>query len=204
MVERTQLTPRSEMLSNRHPTDAVDATREPVLTSGHERALSAEHWLLSAARDVKTARVEWAKLGVAFVRCGGLFTAVRMPADWIEAAAGTDDAETISEFLAVAVQGGAVVADESRRFFYFLVPPSTAARWSVPGTACLGPDTYLGVPRPGTSRTSAGRVSGSYWSVEMDGAGGLCSAHAVAQLATHARYRLAESGTTVDVRDRDA
>lgn len=170
---------------------------EPPVTTAAERALALEHWLLSATGDQESARVEWAGMGVAMLRCGTLFSAVRMPADWIEAAAGSRAPENIAAYLNQALNGGAVFVDTTCRWFYFLVPASTCDRWNVPGTMCLGPDTYLGVPRPG--EWHGVRTARSYWCVEMDGPAALCVPNAVMQLAVHARYRMAQADDSPNV-----
>ncbi|GAB3010921.1 hypothetical protein GCM10023080_091920 [Streptomyces pseudoechinosporeus] len=60
-----------------------------------ERELAVGHWLLSAAPDMRQARQEWARSGVALLRCGGIFTAVRIRAALVQAAADTDDPKVI-------------------------------------------------------------------------------------------------------------
>ncbi|MEU5521200.1 hypothetical protein ABZ759_11125 [Streptomyces sp. NPDC047860] len=164
-----------------------------------EHALTLERWLLSRTRDQESARAEWARTGVAVLRCGTLFSAVRMPADWIEAAAGSEDPEAINAYLGRALHVGAVFVDTTCRWFYFLVPAGTRHRWNIPGTVCLGSNTYVGVPRPGSLHGTG--TPRSYWCVEMDGPDSLCVPNAVVQLAVHARYQVVEAGGTVNIGD---
>ncbi|MFD7235462.1 hypothetical protein ACFWAT_09140 [Streptomyces syringium] len=72
----------------------------------------------------------------------------------------------------------AVIADPARHRYYALVPPGTAAGWSVRGIECLGRDHFLGVPAPH-------RVDppGSYWLLAApDSERALCDPGAVHEL----------------------
>ncbi|MFI9755806.1 hypothetical protein [Streptomyces collinus] len=51
--------------------------------------MASGHWLLVAAEDWNKARDEWAHGRVTLLRCGGIFAAVRLPADLGHAAAGS-------------------------------------------------------------------------------------------------------------------
>ncbi|MGW4727387.1 hypothetical protein [Streptomyces sp. NPDC004291] len=145
-----------------------------------ERELAAATWLLLAARDAKAARHEWATYGVALLRCGILFSAVRMSAGLVHAAVGTDDREEVANFLDVALGGGPVIHDTGGRQFYALTPASTLRYWRTVGTECLGTDAFLGVPA--TDLTQPVPRCSAYWAVPMDGPASLCPPGSVARL----------------------
>lgn len=160
-----------------------------AITTGAERQLAVRHWLLSAADDIAAARNDWAARGVTMLRCGTLFSAVRIPAETVHAAFRTDDATATDTYLGAALQGGPVLVDTARERYYALVPASTCRSWNVLGSECLGRDSYLGVPRPDVTRDIVG-MTRSYWSVPMDSPGMLCAPGAVSQLIAYGRYRL--------------
>jgi hypothetical protein len=156
-----------------------------------DRNLATAHWLLAAADDRDQARVEWAEQGIALLRCGTLFSAVRIPARLVHAAAGSDDHAAVDAYLTEALLEGPVICDPRGRHYYALVPASTASRWRHPAAECLGRDTYLGVPPPDAAGHDH-QAWASYWSVPMSSAAELCSPEAVAQLVVLARFRTAE------------
>ncbi|WP_240980776.1 MULTISPECIES: hypothetical protein [unclassified Streptomyces] len=168
---------------------------EEALTKGDQYVtgyLAAGHWLLSAAEDTRRARKEWADSGIALLRCGTLFTAVRLSAELVHAAAGTEDLRTVDTYLAQALLGGPAFADTRWGLYYALVPPGTARLRQWEGRTldaeCLGRNSYLGVPDPARTDPDDGS---SYWSVPVDGPGLLGSPGAVAQLLVCGRHRLA-------------
>ncbi|MBX9395679.1 hypothetical protein K4749_19270 [Streptomyces sp. TRM72054] len=169
-----------------------------LVHSRSDRNAAVQHWLLCAAQNRDTARLEWRERGFTLLRCGGLFTAIRIPAAVVCAAAGTEDREEVGEFLETALHGGPVFVDQTAAWFYALVPASTAQTWQKPQTECFGQDTYLGVPHPSIDRRHA--RARSYWAVPMDGPGNLCSPGAVSQLVEVGRLRQAEQ----DSRGADA
>ncbi|MFF9077368.1 hypothetical protein ACF1BP_33900 [Streptomyces sp. NPDC014735] len=174
-------------MSFHHP----DSSSPALVHSRRDRELAVSHWLLSAAPDLDEARAQWAETGIALLRCGGVFTAVRIEADIVQAAAATEDPERIGAYLEHCLQGGPVCIDTSSRRYYVLVPASTSRlpQWVgrvVPGAECLGPGCFLGVPHP--QRTEPD-VSRSYWCVPMDGPGALCSPYAVSQLVAYGSYQ---------------
>ncbi|MFE6103169.1 hypothetical protein ACFVQ4_24875 [Streptomyces laurentii] len=148
------------------------------------------HWLLSAAPNQTAARAEWEKYGIAVLACGGVLSAVRVPASIVFAAAGagTSAAKASPEQIAAIdvvlsdhLDGGAVVMDVPNRQYYFLVPASMGRLWDprgYPGVECLGSGSYLGVPLVDHT-VPEGRV---YWAVEMDSPGDLCFPGEVAAL----------------------
>ncbi|MER6617350.1 hypothetical protein [Streptomyces xantholiticus] len=156
------------------------------VTTGAERQLAVEHWLLSTSPDAQQVRAQWRESPIALLSCGAVFAAVRIPALVVRAAAHSTDRDVIDGYLAEAALDGPVICDRYAGWYYALVPVGTARRWDVPDTVCLGLGSTLGVPRPGLSGADDVRV---YWSVPMDSAGALCSAHAVSQLVMTGRYR---------------
>ncbi|MFD3996123.1 hypothetical protein [Streptomyces sp. NPDC058583] len=155
------------------------------ISTASERRLASEHWLLSAAPDARRARVQWATYGVALLRCGGLFSAVRIPAGLVYEAAGTENRADVAEFLAGALDGGPIFYDAGGRQFYALAPASTAGIWKLPEAECLGSDSFLGVPA--SDLTEPDPRCSAYWSVPMDGPAVLCVPAMVARLVIAGR-----------------
>ncbi|MER6121754.1 ATP-binding protein [Streptomyces sp. NPDC001795] len=147
-------------------------------------------WLLSAARDKRRAVKEWDTDGMALLQCGTLFCAIRLPVPLVEAASPRTDPATVDAFLAEALYGAPVIRCNTGQWFYALVSPSAAERWTAPYTECLGPGYDIGVPRPDLTE-HPGRTA-SYWAVPMSGPGALGSAAAVSQLTAYARFRQAQ------------
>ncbi|MFF5130201.1 hypothetical protein ACFY41_25105 [Streptomyces syringium] len=101
----------------------------------------------------------------------------------VHAYAGRADGEAPSRAAVERALAGAgiitaVIADPARHWYYALVPPGTAAGWTVRGIECLGPNHFLGVPAPH-------RVDppGSYWLLTApDSNSALCDPGAVHEL----------------------
>jgi hypothetical protein len=160
------------------------------VVSGHERRIAVSHWLLTAAPDIRRAQDEWLAHGVALLRCGGIFAAVRLAGELVRAAARCAGQEDVDAFLRQAVDGPVFRHCRGDRY-YALVPSST--RWPshrYPGTDLLGRDTYVGVP-PVTATDAADHLA-CYWSVPMDSLGVLCDPVDVAGLAAVGLRRQAE------------
>ncbi|MEE1838105.1 hypothetical protein [Streptomyces sp. SP17KL33] len=165
--------------------------------SGRDRAFSASAWLLAAAQDPSAAKAAWKNRdGIALLRCGGLFGAVRLSTGLVRAAAGTESPREIDDFLAEALHGAPVFMDQHAQWYYVLVPVSTGRRpeWQAarrpPGAEFLGRDSVLGVPRPDVTEPEDTR---SYWCVPMDGPGILAIPGTVAQLVAIGRLRQVEA-----------
>jgi len=160
------------------------------VVTGPERRLAVEHWLLTAAQDRATARQEWRRDGIALLRCGSVFGAIRISAPIVHAAAHTDDLAKVDQYLGKALLGGPVFMDQDGERYYVLVGASTGRflAWSYPADDAefLGCSHYLGVPD--LASTSPDRRC--YWCVEMDSMGDLTVAGAVAQLVHTGRARL--------------
>ncbi|WP_282695622.1 hypothetical protein [Streptomyces sp. CC208A] len=162
-----------------------------LVHSRRSREAGAETWLVLAARDAREARKEWAEYGVALLRCWTTFTAVRIPADVVLAAAGTTDRGEVADYLSTALDGGPCFFDGNSRAFYVLTPLSTARRWDVPDTECLGADCYLGVPA--TTITEPDPRCAAYWVVPMDGPAALCDPGIVRRLVQWGSARRLEA-----------
>jgi hypothetical protein len=147
-----------------------------------ERELAAAHWLLAAASDAGRACAEWAEQGVALLRCGVLFAAVRIPETLVYAAAGTNAWQDVAGFLAEAPSGGPAFVHPRGGNYYALTAGSVARCWPYGDAVCLGGDTYLGVPA--TDRNAPTPAFDAYWAVPMGAPGTLCAAGDVAQLVS--------------------
>jgi len=158
-----------------------------VHTSANRR-LAIEHWLLSATTSITQARMEWEQHGIAMLRLGSLFSAVRLPGRLVHAAAASNRPKDIDEFLENALDGGPVICDPHGPRYYALVPASmprtwhdAADDWRPLDVELLGHGCFLGVPRVDAD-THNPRTWASYWSVAMPSLGVLCPPLAVARL----------------------
>jgi hypothetical protein len=171
-----------------------------LVHSRQDREIAVRTWLLVAALDVSEATTQWQESGIALLRCGGIFGAVRISANLVRAAAGTDNTREIDAFLAEGLQGGPVFMDLCAQRYYVLVPVSTGQRyeWTSrrdPETEFLGRGCFLGVPRLEATEPKDVR---SYWCVPMDGPGTLTVPDAVSQLLAVARFRRAQAEREAD------
>ncbi|MGW4548381.1 hypothetical protein ACWEN4_18700 [Streptomyces violaceorubidus] len=157
------------------------------------RDLAVSNWLLSAADDRSRAETEWNHRGVALLRCGGPFTAIRLPVPLVFAAAGSEDRAHVSAYLRAALHRGPVFVDQTAGWYYCLVPARACESWREPDTECFGDDHYLGVPCPGVDVQHP--RARSYWVVPMDEPADLCSPDAISQLVDVARQRTTEAGS---------
>ncbi|MGW7790592.1 hypothetical protein [Streptomyces tricolor] len=173
---------------------------EPRVVTRQEREAAVRSWLLLSAASASTSQTEWERDGIALLRCGALFSAVRMSAELVHAAAGSHEPGEVAGFLTAVLFGGPAFFDQHSARYYALVPASTAARkeWrekrhspAADGLG-LGLGSYVGVPRPGLNGPHDGHFS--YWCVPMHGPGDLCDPEAVSQLVSHGRHRLTTQG----------
>lgn len=164
-----------------------------------DRMLATKHWLLSTLPEAKwaQARAEWDHTGVTLLPLGTLFSAVRIPADLVQAVAASTTPEDIDAFLEEAL-AGPVICDLHQARYYALVPASvprtwqqTADDWRVQDVDTLGRGTHLGVPRLDAT-TYAGPFI-SYWSVPMPSAAMLCAPLTVARLIAAGVHQLGET-----------
>ncbi|WP_416976399.1 hypothetical protein [Streptomyces sp. T028] len=140
-----------------------------------------------ATEDRDRSRREWQEDGKALLRCGGVSGAVRVRADLVHAAAGTDEPAAVGHYLRRALLGSAVFADLTNQQHYVLVGNTTGLReeWERPrdDAEFMGRGHFLGVPPAGA--TSAD--SRCYWAVEMESLGVLADPNAVSQLVRDGR-----------------
>lgn len=170
--------------------EVVKGVREGQVVRAAERQLSVSHWLLGAAADPAAARAQWVEQGVALLACGGIFSAVRIPARLVWAAADSCELGAVDAFLGRWLDGGAVLMDVHAHLYYFLVPRSAAGRreeWDCRGLEVLGRNAYLGIPATHLTEPR-GR---SYWCVPMEAPGDLCCTDEVGELIRAGRASLA-------------
>lgn len=166
-----------------------------LVHSTADRRLAVEHWLLATYREEQRgyARAQWKEYGAAALPLGGLFSAVRIPARLVHAAAGCSRPEGVDEFLDQVLEGPVICSPRYQRY-YALVPASMPATWRqarddwrVMDVDCLGRGTCLAVPRVDAVEP---RPLDSYWSVPMPSAGVLCAPLAVARLIATGRHQM--------------
>uniref|UniRef100_UPI002F91484D hypothetical protein n=1 Tax=Streptomyces melanogenes TaxID=67326 RepID=UPI002F91484D len=143
-------------------------------------------WLAASHDTPAQARREF-DTGIALLRTGTRFEAIRLPAPIVHAAAGGEDPDAVAAFLAKVLPGGAVIHDAYGVgvWYYALVPPGTHTHWRTPGAECLRPGTWLGVPRLDLTARP-----GPHWALPPRAVGSLCTAQAVADLVALGQNRL--------------
>lgn len=140
-------------------------------------------WLARAADDPHEAHREWDTQGVALLRCGRRFTAVRIPAAIVHAALDTTDPAVIAGALPFDL-GGPAIADGDR--YYALIHGHVGMVWDEgDDVPCLGQDTYLGVPR-----LDRLQPPGTYWAVAPRYDGDVCRPSTVRLFIRRARKKL--------------
>ncbi|MEI5100383.1 hypothetical protein RB200_19885 [Streptomyces sp. PmtG] len=104
-------------------------------------------WLAGADPNPGKVWAEWEKHGVALLPLGRRFDAIRVPAERIHDAVGSEDAKAVAECLRTWLEGP-VIRELRSNFgpYYALIAPD--ADWDGPEER-LSTGTYLGVPRPG-------------------------------------------------------
>ncbi|MET9529618.1 hypothetical protein ABZY02_03465 [Streptomyces sp. NPDC006649] len=131
----------------------------------------------------------WQGGSVALVELGRRFTAVRLSADIVHAAAGSDEHTGVSDALAEALDGGPVICDPWGRRYYALTPVRTLTSWRQSrGAACLGHATWLGIPRPSDVAPTGARFS--YWIVPVSSVGRVCDPARVAAVVARGHEHL--------------
>ncbi|MFG3022268.1 hypothetical protein ACGFZQ_27595 [Streptomyces sp. NPDC048254] len=166
-------------------------TSQHETITGAERLCGVEAWLLLAAPDVARARQEWDEQGDTVLKCGVLFTAIRLPGDLVQAAAGTTDPAGIDAFLIKALDGGPVCTGAGLTYYYALVEGGACYEWRAAGTECLPRRTYLGVPAVQLTQYQPGAA---YWPSPMDSPGDLCALDKVQALVALGQDRLLQDG----------
>ncbi|MFM9602666.1 hypothetical protein [Streptomyces turgidiscabies] len=147
-------------------------------------------WLLGATESRDRSRTEWQDVGVTMLKTGITFSAIRMSARLIHAAACTSDLAAVDHYLARALVGGPVIHDPDRCRYYALVPTDDGRLWGViRDLEAFGLGSYVGVPRPGLDAPDGSGAP--YWSVPMESAGALCVPSVVAALVEIGYHELA-------------
>jgi hypothetical protein len=198
-------------MTHRTPPEPTAAAVQPVQAApgtlihpAADRRLAVSQWLLATLPDDERqqARAEWQESGVTLLRLGVLFSAVRLPAPLVLAAAGgcRESAET-DVFLADMLDDGPVIYSPRRHHYYALVRASMPRTWTAAlddwrgqEVDVLGRDTYLGVPHPGRVRETG--PQDAFWAVPMESAGALCAPLSVARLIAAGVHQLAERAAT--------
>lgn len=107
--------------------------------------MSKAEWLAQAARDPQH-YLRWTTLtGSVILSVGVAWDAVKVPSLLGLAVVGPLD-ETGE---GAGIQGPSI--HDPAGVVYFLVPAETSSTWSLAGTECLGPATYLCTPMPGVT-----------------------------------------------------
>lgn len=167
-----------------------------------DRDLATSQWLLCTLPEGARgqARDEWTDHKLALLPLGTLFSAVRLPGRLVLAAGAIRawNPVDVDAFLHEALEGGPVICDPHRRWYYALVPGRMpekwhAAReeWQALGVECLGRGTYLGVPRVDVTGYDP-QAPISYWSVMMPSAAMLCTPLNVARVIAAGQMALGE------------
>ena len=150
-------------------------------------------WLLTATESRDRSRTEWQELGVTMLPTGRGFSAIRMSARLVHAAACTTDLDAVDHYLARALVGAPVIHDPDRCRYYALMSSDSGRPWECTrDVEPLGLGSYVGVPRPG--RNAPDDSGAPYWSVPMEAPGALCALCApsvVAALVEIGRHELA-------------
>ncbi|GHE72778.1 hypothetical protein GCM10018785_46220 [Streptomyces longispororuber] len=125
-------------------------------------------WLARADPDPDNVWAQWRQHGVALIPLGRRFDAVRVSAERVHAAVGSDQVRAVADVLG-AWLAGPVLRDlrSSLGPYYVLIAPGAA--WDGVEER-LSTDTYLGVPRPGHPTVL------TRWIVEPRTPGRLCDA----------------------------
>ncbi|MFF9898514.1 hypothetical protein [Streptomyces longispororuber] len=132
--------------------------------TSHSAAVAA--WLAGADPHPRKVWAEWEQHGVALVPLGRRFDAVRVPAERMHAATGSDQPRIVADALRSWL-AGPVLRDlrSSLGPYYVLIAPS--AEWDGPEER-LSTNVFLGVPRPGHPTML------TRWIVELPEPGRLC------------------------------
>ncbi|GAA0289701.1 hypothetical protein PV735_05200 [Streptomyces turgidiscabies] len=147
-------------------------------------------WLLGATESRDRSRTEWQDLGVTMLPTGRIFSAIRMSARLVHAAACTTDLAAVDHYLARALVGGPAIHDPHRCRYYVLMSADSGRPWEYTrDVEPRGLGSYVGVPRPG--RNAPDDSGAPYWSVSMEAAGALCAPSVVAALVEIGLHELA-------------
>lgn len=155
-------------------------------------------WLAAADPNPHGVKEGWLNDvgGIALVRLGTLFDAVRVPENLVHLVTGSDKPEAVRERLTTYLPGGAVLRAPSPGCYYCLVEPGTTTWWPSPAAECLGDGAYLGVPHPDRSTPN---VVDSYWISPLSRPGGVCSAGSVLSLVAAGACRADADDDSIEV-----
>ncbi|MEV5488645.1 hypothetical protein AB0L47_11655 [Streptomyces bobili] len=146
-------------------------------------------WLARAHPAPDRARMDWAAQGVALLPLGVHFAAVRVAADLVHSAVGSNDADEVAVGLGELL-GGSIIYDRraSGGTYYALIQGHAGLVWAYGDFApCLGHGSYLGVPR-----LDHQQPPGTYWVVPPRYEGDLCAPRSIVALVRRGRSRLVE------------
>ncbi|WP_051827475.1 hypothetical protein [Streptomyces bicolor] len=145
-------------------------------------------WLARAHPAPQQACSEWSDQGVALLPLGRLFAAIRVPADLVYAAVGSEDSAQVADILRMWLRGPVIHDHRSvGPTYYALIQWHAGLVWDYGEHApCLHGDTYLGVPR-----IDRREPPGTYWVVPPRFEGDLCRPQAVRELIDAGRRQIA-------------
>ncbi|MFJ2210897.1 hypothetical protein ACIQVO_07500 [Streptomyces sp. NPDC101062] len=184
-----------------NPLDVNEHASEPAVTTWTKRRIAVDR-LLSSAPSRPQAKTEWEENGAAWLRPGGLFSAVVMQAGVLQAAAGLGGPEACTAPVAEVLEYGPL--------FY----SPTDFRGNGAYTALLPVrDTHQGPPLPAVVThhqaalllvprldiTAPTETGGPWWVSPLDDPDLLCPAERVAVLATLGRDILVRAKERQDV-----
>lgn len=151
-------------------------------------------WLARAHPSPEAAWREWDGHGVALLPLGARFAAVRMPAEIVHAAVGTETRAHVAVALGASL-GGSIIYDQrvAGGTYYALVQAHAGLVWAYEPAICLGHGTYLGVPR-----IDRQQPPGTYWVVPPRYEGDLCAPRMIVSLLDRGRSTLDERREHVD------
>ncbi|MFD9861954.1 hypothetical protein [Streptomyces alboflavus] len=147
------------------------------MTAPHSTQRPVAAWLAGADPHPDTVHLAWAQQGLALLPLGRRFDAIRVPAERVHAAVGSDEPQAVAAFLADWLDGP-VIRDVRSAFGPYYVLIATDAAWHG-AEERLSTNTLLGVPRLGQPPTL------TRWAVPPSAPGDLCDpTHLAALLLT--------------------
>lgn len=152
----------------------------PAVMTSSERHQTPEEWLLASAPSRAAAIAERDTTGAFWVRPGGRFGAVSIPAPVIHAAFGFSDVASSAQ-IAYTVQGPIFYNREGGRgaVYTALVWADVDQWWGLAGTVAHHPSSTLQVPAVEMTQPHAGKL---WWVMPPEIPGVLCEADRLAQV----------------------
>ncbi|MGP3691290.1 hypothetical protein ACTVZO_42650 [Streptomyces sp. IBSNAI002] len=139
----------------------------------------------------------WKQKGAAWLRPGGLFCAVLIPAAVMHTAAQGNSPQACAGRIAEVLEGPVFYDPSAFRQgggYTVLLPASAALLWRVPGTVLHPSRRLLLVPAPDRCEPVDGRP---WWVVPLERPGMLCAPQPVACFAALGRRRLGPVGSEI-------